>query len=132
MLTFGVTYSATIESIVAERDDASTTKSLLATNKKNSSLSYSKMTSTNLADKDISNNIKISNSLTRSNSSLVGESKKLEYESSKDNNSCAPTRHALSSDDEYKTASEASATSNLSTDNVEFFDWGKLLQVSFF
>jgi hypothetical protein len=37
----------------------------------------------------------------------------------------SPSRVALSSDDEYKTASETSGVSNVSNENAEFFDWGE-------
>ncbi|KAF2357398.1 Pleckstrin domain [Trinorchestia longiramus] len=111
--------TATIESVAAERDSPSQSKSLLANNKKNASL-LSKSSSSNLESFSTPNGL----SKTTFSANDTGSCKPHGGVKSEDvSENRSSSRVALSSDDEYKTASETSAASNLSNDNADFFDW---------
>ncbi|XP_047740079.1 uncharacterized protein LOC108667928 [Hyalella azteca] len=110
--------TATIESIAAERDNSTVNKSLLSNNKKNASQlnnSGSKLES-----------FSTPNGAPKSNFSSSEADICKPFDGIKDEDVGeirSPSRVALSSDDEYKTASETSGVSNVSNENAEFFDW---------
>ena len=122
-------FSATIESVAAEQDH--TNKSLIAYNNKNSALSNASCENTLCHNNSTNLNGKSPSVGEDASCSQMADRDKLHYDTVSDICCPAPCRPAtprvphLSSDDEYKTASETSAASNLSNDNTEFFDWGE-------